>query len=117
MDKYMPLKKITNKEYKRRYKSWISKGILNSFIRENALFKNYVRCKNNLLKNQKYEEYRVLKNYLNEIIKISKKSYYEKYFTNNSNNLKKIWLWIKEIINIKSKNYEVPTAAFKAPCK
>ena len=51
----------------------------------------------------------MLKNYLNEIIKISKKSYYEKYFTNNSNNLKKIWLGIKEITNIKSKNYEVPT--------
>ena len=27
----------------------------------------------------------------------------------NINNLKKIWLGIKEIINIKSKNYEVPT--------
>ena len=55
-----------------------------------------------------YEEYRVLKNYLNEIIKISKQSYYKKYFTNNSNNLKKKWSGIKEIINIKSKNYEVP---------
>ena len=47
----------------------------------------------------------VLKNYLNEIIK---KSYYKKYFTNNSNNLKKIWLRIKKPINIKSKNYDVP---------
>ena len=31
----MPLKKITNKEYKRRYKPWISKRILNSIIRKN----------------------------------------------------------------------------------
>ena len=30
----MPLKKMPNKEYKRRYKPWISKGILNSIIRE-----------------------------------------------------------------------------------
>ena len=51
----------------------------------------------------------VLKNDLNEIIKISKKSYYEKYFINNSNNLKKIWLGIKEIFNIKYRNYEVLT--------
>ena len=57
----------------------------------------------------------MLKNYLNEIIKISKKSYYEKYLTNNSNNLKKIWLGIKEIINIKYKNYEVPTCIQVAP--
>ena len=53
----MPVKKITNKEYKRRYKPCISKGILKSIIRKIALFKNYVRCKNNMLKNQKYEEY------------------------------------------------------------
>ena len=105
----MPLKKITNKEYKRRYKPWISKGILKSITRKNELFKKYARCKNNLLKTHKYKEYRVLKNYLIEIIKISKKTYYENYFTTNSNKLKKIWLGIKEIINIKSKNYEVPT--------
>ena len=35
--------------------------------------------------------------------------YYEKYFTTNNNNLKKIWLRIKEIINVKSKNYDIPT--------
>ena len=39
MDKYIPLKKITNKEYKRRYKPWISKGILKSIIRKNNLLK------------------------------------------------------------------------------
>ena len=50
-----------------------------------------------------------MKNNLNEIIRISKKMYYEKYFTTNNNNLKKIWLGIKEIINVKSKNYDIPT--------
>ena len=65
--------------------------------------------KNNQIKKQKYEEYRVLKNNLNEIIKSSKKIHCEKYFTKNSNNPKKIWKGIKEIINIKSKNYDIPT--------
>ena len=32
------------------------------------------------------------------------KSYYDKYFTNNKDNLRKTWQGIKEIINIKSKN-------------
>ena len=64
---------ITNKEYKRRYKPWISKGVLKSITRKNELFKKYARCKNNLLKTHKYEEHRVLKNYLIGIIKISKK--------------------------------------------
>ena len=33
--------------------------------------------------------------------------YYEKHFTTNNNNLKNIWLGIKEIINVKSKNYDI----------
>ena len=37
------------------------------------------------------------------------KKIHDKYFTKNSNNLKKIWKGIKEIINIKSKNYDIPT--------
>ena len=35
--------------------------------------------------------------------------YYENYFTYKNNNLKKIWFGIKEIIYIKSKNYDIPT--------
>ena len=72
------------------FKPWISKGILKSIKRKNDLFKKIVRCKNNIIKTQKYEEYRVLKNNLNEIISRSKKMYYEKYFTTTNNNLKKI---------------------------
>ena len=61
--------------------------------------------KNNIIKTQKYEEYMVLKNSLNEITRISKKMHYEKYFTNNNNNN----LRIKEITNIKSKNDDILT--------
>ena len=39
----------------------------------------------------------------------SKKDYYNQYFTENKENLQKIWKGIKEIINIKSKNYNQPT--------
>ena len=38
-----------------------------------------------------------------------KKAYYQKYFAENKNNLQKIWKGIKEIINIKSKNFDYPT--------
>ena len=47
IDRYMPLKKITNNDYKRKYKPWITTGILRSIIKKNELFKRYVRCKNN----------------------------------------------------------------------
>ena len=40
----MPLKKIANKDYKRKYKPWITTDILKSITRKNELFKRYVRC-------------------------------------------------------------------------
>ena len=100
IDRYMPLKNITNKDYKRKYKPWITTGILRSITKKTNYLKDMLDVK---IIREKNEEYGVLKNNLNEIIKNSK------YFTKNSNNLKKIWKGIKEIINIKSKNYDIPT--------
>ena len=37
------------------------------------------------------------------------KDYYNQYFTENKDNLQKVWKGIKDIINIKSKNYSQPT--------
>ena len=45
-----------------------------------------------------------------ELTKQSKLSYYYSYFTENSNNLRKVWTGIKNIINIKGKSYDVPTS-------
>ena len=39
----------------------------------------------------------------------SKQIYYETFFSANKNNLSKIWKGIKEIVNIKSKNFDQPT--------
>ena len=40
---------------------------------------------------------------------MGKKAYYKKYFSEHKNNLQKVWKGIKEIINIKSKNFDHPT--------
>ncbi len=39
----------------------------------------------------------------------SKKAYYDKYFTDNKDNLQKTWKGIKEVINIKTKKFTHPT--------
>ena len=51
MTTYIPLRKITDKEFKRRYKPWISKGILISINGKNKLYNKDIKCKNNELKN------------------------------------------------------------------
>ena len=45
VDKYVPLEKITQKEFKRRYKPWISDNILRKIDEKNRIFKKHVKCK------------------------------------------------------------------------
>ena len=40
LDKYMPLRKLTQKEYKRKFKSWISDLILQKIENKNKSFEN-----------------------------------------------------------------------------
>ena len=54
-------------------------------------------------------QFKALKNEITHLTRSGKKAYYNKYFADNKDNLKKVWKGIKEIINIKSKNYDYPT--------
>ena len=107
IDKYMPLKKVSQKEYKRRFKPWISDEILAKI--ENKFFKKCIKCKIEYRKRELNAEFKELKNKITTLTRLNKKNYYEKYFSNNKDNLQKIWKGIKEIINIKSKHFDHPT--------
>ena len=108
IDKHAPLRKLTNKEFKQRYKPWISTGILNSIKRKHSLFKKYINCSDQNQKKHLYGEYKFLRNRINIIINDSKKQHYINFFHDSNTNLRKVWQGIKEIINIKSKNCSVP---------
>ena len=69
LDKYMPLKKLSNKEYKRRYKPWVSNDILNTINRKNKLYNKYTKNKNPMVKEQTFTEYKALRNNVNELLK------------------------------------------------
>ena len=109
LDKYMPLHKVTQKEYKRRFKPWISNQILTKIDAKNKKIKKYMECKNTTTKAALLNEYKIMKNELLTETRQSKKAYYDKYFTENKDNLQKTWKGIKEVINIKSKNYSHPS--------
>ena len=52
--------------------------------------------------------YNLFRNRVNRELKKAKRSYYTKYFADNSNNVKKTWEGIRSIINIKSsKEYTI----------
>ena len=52
-------------------------------------------------------------NEITSLTRESKKQYYETFFSANKNNLSKIWKGIKEIVNIKSKNFDQPTCLYR----
>ena len=53
LDKYMPLRKLTKKEYKkRRFKPWISEIILDKINKKNKSFRKFKNCKDPLIKEQ-----------------------------------------------------------------
>ena len=107
-DKYTPAKKLTKKELKQTNKPWITLGIRNSIKRKDKLFKKYISMKNSIMRDNLHTEYKTLKNRLNSLIYHSKKNYYTKYFNQYSSNIKKIWIGIKNIINIKTKDHNSP---------
>ena len=109
LDKHMPLRKMTNKEYKRRFKPWISDQILTKINTKNKLYQRMMRSKNPEAKSRLNAEYKTMKNEITNATRQSKKDYYKQYFTENASNLQKIWKGIKEIINIKAKNFSQPT--------
>ena len=109
LDKHMPMKKITQKEFKRRYKPWITDDILNKISKKNSLYKKLIKAKSIEQKERLELDHKTLKNEITNQTRLSKQSYYKNYFTNSANDLRKIWKGIKEIINIKSKNSEVPS--------
>ena len=108
LDIHMPLRKITHKEFKQKYKPWISNDILSKIKEKNKIFKKYLNSKNDIRKGELYESFKKLKNDITHETRFSKKTYYQKYFAEHKGNLQKIWKGIKEIINIKSKNYDHP---------
>ena len=109
IDAHMPLRKKTRKEFKQKFKPWISKNILFKISEKNKVLRKYIHSKNTDTKFTLLEEFKKLKNEITLLTRTGKKAYYKKYFTENKNNLQKMWKGIKEIINIKSQNYDYPT--------
>ena len=68
-----------------------------------------MKCKNSDRKLILLQNYKTLKNQIVLKIREDKKHFYQNYFTKNNKDLRKIWQGIKQIINIKSKNFDQPS--------
>ena len=106
---YTPRKKITQKEFKRKFKPWITDDIANKIKNKNKILSTITKCIDPLEKITLRAEFNVAKNEITRLIRTGKKEYYERYFTKHKENLGKIWKGIRQIINIKTKSSDYPS--------
>ena len=105
VDKHVPLKKVSKKELKLKNKPWITKAIRKSIQIKNSLLKKYLKNKSNDI----YLKYKKYRNKLKHLINISKKRYYNDYFSTNMKDTKSIWKGIKQIVTPKSSTAHAPS--------
>ena len=76
---------------------------------KNKLYKKYI-------KTQSYHnqcKYKLYRNRLLDLIRLSKKQYYKDYFTTNSKNTKNIWNGIRQLVSLKTKAKYTPSKILK----
>ena len=98
VDRHAPLKKLNKKQTKLQSKPWLTKDILNQIKEINKLF---TKLKKNPLDIIVQDRYKFLRNKITDNIRKSKKDYYNKFFDDNVNNLKKTWKGIKDLLHQK----------------
>ena len=90
VNKHAPLKKLSGRKAKQFSKPWITKGIRRS-----------IKVKNKLFLSGDNEKYKLYRNQILTLTRLSKKQYYYKYFESNLLSVKKTWECINTLLNKK----------------
>ena len=110
IDKYMPLRQMTKKEIKLQSKPWLTKQILDAIRERDSVYKRFVKAKDSDLKTELCNQYKTLRNKVNDDIRDSKNIYFQNFFVKNANNIKNTWKGIKSIICLKSSRKSQPNS-------
>ena len=85
---------------KLKSKPWISDALRKSIQIKNNYYKKYLKTKSAYY----HTKFKLYRNKLNHLLKISKKQHYDKYFFQNLNNGKRIWMGIKQIVKFNAQS-------------
>ena len=99
-DASIPWKKL---KVKTETNEWLTKGILTSCEEKNRLYKIY-KC-NPTIENE--QTYKIYKNKLTHIIRLSKKIYFRNKFDIFKNDCRKTWSTINEVLKSKNKKTNI----------
>jgi len=103
VDKHAPLKTVSNRKLKHFSKPWITSGLRKS-----------IKIKNSLLQSGDLVNYKIYRNKISSLTRLSKKNYYHALFAENLNDMKNTWNGINRLINDK-KNRKQVISSLKRP--
>ena len=86
LDKHAPLKTVSKIGERVLQKPWITNGIKTSIKVRDKLYKQMIKQKDAILKNQKQMLYKRYRNKIVDLLKITKEAYYKNYFQENRKN-------------------------------
>ena len=109
LDTHLPLKKISIKNFKRRFKPWITLGIITSIKKRNNIRSRFLRAKSIENRTLLESQFKLYRNLLVTLIRKSKENHFRSFFSENTKNLRETWKGIRNIIEIKSKGDSFPT--------
>ena len=109
LDKMAPLKKLTRREANVQQVPWLTMGILKSISARDLLHKKFLREKNLVKKNSLFSLYKIKRNMITNLIRSSKKNFYQNYFQEHQSNAKKTWEGIRNVLNVSKKDLSSPS--------
>ena len=104
LDEFAPYKKVTKKEYRLKFKPWISTEILNLMNQRDKLLKRFSKEHDPIKKSTYHTDYKQIRNLVTQKKRESKSIYYTTYFEKNRDKSSEIWKGIRNVVNVKSSN-------------
>ena len=98
LDKHAPLKKTSRKREKEKIKPWVTREIRHSMKIRDMLYKQFFKSKNNQTREIKQAGFKKYRNKITDLLRISRQSHYQKYFSDNKKKSKALWQGIHKII-------------------
>ena len=111
LDKHASVKQCVRKEQNLALKPWVANGTKKSVSVRDKLHKEMIKAKNDQIKKRKYEIYKTYKNKSVDLLRVSRKRHYQKYFKENKKSSRAIWQDIHDIVySKKSKKNNTPSS-------
>ena len=103
VNKHAPLRTVSKRKAKQLSKPWINRGLRKS-----------IKIKNDLFHSGNSAKYKLYRNKILTLSRLSKKLYYEAYFNSNLTNMKKTWEGINNLISNKQRKAK-PVSTLQLP--